>query len=177
MKVKLLLFPLAFATQIAMSCPDVGDWNMDSRMGPGMMHDWMNNSQKDKSQRRQWMGCQMSMIRHHYYMQNGLPDKYREASNPIKRTPAAIKSGKLLFEKNCMICHGKEGRGNGDAAKNLSPKPTNIARFAKMGMALDGYLLWTISEGGEKIKTAMPAFKDSLKEMEIWQIVLYLRTI
>ena len=44
-----------------------------------------------------------------------------------------------------------------------------------MPMATDGYLFWSISEGGIPIQTAMPAFKGSLSEEEIWKIIIYLR--
>jgi mono/diheme cytochrome c family protein len=44
-----------------------------------------------------------------------------------------------------------------------------------MPMASDGYLYWTIAEGGEPVGSAMPAFGDALSEDEIWQIVAYLR--
>jgi len=39
----------------------------------------------------------------------------------------------------------------------------------------DDFFFWTISEGGEMLKTDMPAFKDVLDEKQRWQIVLYLR--
>jgi mono/diheme cytochrome c family protein len=46
-----------------------------------------------------------------------------------------------------------------------------------MPMASDGYLYWTIAEGGVSLKTAMPPFKGALKPDQIWQIILYLRQI
>ncbi len=159
------------------SCPGIGNWNMDIRMNNSMMKNWMNNPNMPKSQKRGWMGCQMSMVRHHFYMQNGLPDKYNNLTNPLKSSSKVISVGKKVFENNCMACHGKNGLGNGGAAEGLTPKPTNIARFAKMPMASDSYLFWTISEGGEKIDTAMPSFKESLKKNEIWSVIHYLRNL
>lgn len=44
-----------------------------------------------------------------------------------------------------------------------------------MPMASDGYLLWTISEGGVPVGTAMPPFKGALKEDDIWAIITYVR--
>ena len=81
----------------------------------------------------------------------------------------------MLYAKNCSSCHGLSGNGDGPAGKNLNPRPANIANFSKMPMATDGYLFWTISEGGIPIQTAMPAFRSSLKEEEIWKIIIYLR--
>ena len=42
-------------------------------------------------------------------------------------------------------------------------------------IAIDQYLLWTISEGGQQFGTAMPSFKTELTQDQIWQIVAYLR--
>jgi mono/diheme cytochrome c family protein len=42
-------------------------------------------------------------------------------------------------------------------------------------IAIDPYLLWTISDGGGTFGTKMPAFKDVLSKQQIWQIVAYLR--
>lgn len=42
----------------------------------------------------------------------------------------------------------------------------------RLSMMTEGYLYWTISEGGEALETAMPAFKDVLSEKERWQVIL-----
>jgi len=42
-------------------------------------------------------------------------------------------------------------------------------------MSGDEYLLWTISEGGERFGTDMPAFEDKLGEEDIWKIIAYMR--
>ncbi len=45
----------------------------------------------------------------------------------------------------------------------------------RMPMAVDEYLLWTISEGGKPFETDMPAFKDVLTPEEIWQVIAFMR--
>jgi mono/diheme cytochrome c family protein len=35
-----------------------------------------------------------------------------------------LAKGKKLFAQHCLLCHGKEGMGDGMGAQNLSPKPT-----------------------------------------------------
>jgi mono/diheme cytochrome c family protein len=121
------------------------------------------------------MGMNMSMRRHHYAMMNGIDPRYGERTNPLPDTPDNVARGKKLYEENCALCHGAGGLGNGEAGKNLDPPPANIAAFTKMPMASDGYLLWTISEGGVPVGSAMPPFKDKLTDDQIWKIVLYVR--
>ena len=128
--------------------------------GPGMMRGGMMN---------------MSMQRHHYVMRNGLPGEYAGKRNPLGNSAEDLARGKTLYQSNCAACHGAQGQGDGPAGENLNPRPANIARFAKMPMASDPYLYWTISEGGTPVNSAMPPFKNVLKEQEIWQIIAYLR--
>jgi hypothetical protein len=117
----------------------------------------------------------MSMVRHHYVMRNGIGSEYSSKENSLVVNKDNLHAGKMLYDKNCSSCHGSSGYGDGPAGKNLNPRPANIVYFSKMPMATDGYLFWTISEGGIPIQTAMPAFKSSLKEEEIWKIIIYLR--
>ncbi len=119
----------------------------------------------------------MSTLRHQYIMQYGIPAAYADKADPLRGTAANIDAGKKLYEANCASCHGASGLGNGPAAQALNPPPANIAATSRMPMATDGYLYWTIAEGGVPLKTAMPAFKDALKPDQIWQIVHYLRRL
>ena len=116
-----------------------------------------------------------STVRHQFVMRNGVDPSYANKSNPLKHTPKNIEDGKRLYEQNCAICHGPTGLGDGQAGKGLTPPPSNIAAFGKTPMATDGYLYWTIAEGGVPLGTAMPPFKSNLKADEIWKIVIYLR--
>lgn len=118
-----------------------------------------------------------SMRRHHLAMMYGLDPKYATKANPRTATPQTLNSGKNLFQQNCARCHGVNGFGDGPDGANLNPPPANIAATSKMPMATDGYLLWVISEGGAPVGSAMPPFKQTLKEDEIWKIITYLRTL
>ncbi|MGA7595258.1 MAG: cytochrome c, partial [Gallionella sp.] len=106
----------------------------------------------------------MSRVRHQYVMRNGVDPNYATKTNPLKHTTRYIGDGKRLYEQNCALCHGPTGSGDGEAGKNLSPPPANIAAFSKTRLATDGYLYWSIAEGGVPFATGMPPFKDSLKE-------------
>ncbi|SIT37746.1 conserved exported hypothetical protein [Paraburkholderia piptadeniae] len=119
----------------------------------------------------------MSMVRHHFVMANGIDPQYASAENPLQPSQPNLLSGKRLFEQNCARCHGPRGLGDGPDGKNLTPRPANIAAVSKMPMASDGYLLWTISEGGVPVGSAMPPFKGALREEDIWKIITYVRSL
>lgn len=120
-------------------------------------------------------GPRHNPIRHQFMMRNGLPAPYAEARNPLKPTATNLAAGKALFIEQCASCHGRTGKGDGEAGRDLKPPPPTLNGIAQMPMAQDGYLLWSIVEGGEKLETAMPAFKDVLNRKQQWQVILYLR--
>ena len=119
----------------------------------------------------------MSMVRHHFVMMNGIDPRYASKENRLQTSSENIKNGRKLYEQNCAACHGATGLGDGEAGKNLNPRPANIAAFSKMPMASDGYIYWTITEGGVPVGSAMPPFKGLLREEEIWKIITYLRVL
>lgn len=124
----------------------------------------------------QEQGMQGSMYRHHLYMMYGIDPRYQGKVSPVPSTRDKLEAGRNLYSKNCAACHGPTGLGDGEAGRNLTPRPANIAAMRRMPMATDAYLYWTIAEGGQPVGSAMPAFKQSLSENEIWEIIGYVGT-
>jgi mono/diheme cytochrome c family protein len=120
-------------------------------------------------------GERQRMLRHWTFMNKEVPETYLMQTNDIGYTTAAIAAGGPLYLANCARCHGESGLGNGELAQDLTPSPALLAFLVQQPIAIDQYLLWSISEGGKKFGTAMPAFKDQLTQEQIWQIVAYLR--
>ena len=146
----------------------------------GMVRERMRGMMKERGMGQGMMRGRMmgNPVRHRRVMMGGgVPAPYAGMSNPLKPTKENIEAGRKLYEENCASCHGPQGRGDGEAGKELNPPPANIAFVIDKPIATDGFLMWTISEGGEKLGTAMPAFKDVLSEKERWQLILYLRTL
>jgi mono/diheme cytochrome c family protein len=117
----------------------------------------------------------MSMIRHHHVMQHGIDPQYESRVNPLAGAPQDVAAGGKLYAAHCSACHGATGLGDGPAAAGLDPPPANIAMFLKMHRVPDGYLYWTLAEGGVPLQTAMPPFKETLTEEQIWRTILFLR--
>ncbi len=112
-----------------------------------------------------------------YFARQGVPPEYARMANPAPASAANIGAGKQLYEQYCAVCHGAKGRGDGDGAVTLVPRPADLSATVRTPMASDGYLYWSIAEGGAAFNTAMPSMKDALKPAEIWNVILYLRTL
>jgi len=116
------------------------------------------------------------MPRHHVAMMWGIPEPYTSMTNPLPRTPATLKKGEAVYTANCVSCHGKEGLGDGEGGRNLSPPPGNLAWLSDMPMARwDAFMYWTIAEGGSQFGTAMPAFRGVLSRDETWAVSAYIQ--
>ena len=91
--------------------------------------------------------------------------------NPIKNDMAATKSGKKIYTQLCAVCHGSKGKGDGIAAVSLNPKPANFNNV-DIQKQTDGALFWKITNG----RTPMASYKESLSEIQRWQLINYIRT-
>ena len=118
-----------------------------------------------------------SPLRHQYVMRFGLDPTYARLRNPLPPTRGNVEAGKDLFAKNCAACHGDRGYGDGPAARTLDPPPANLRGIARGPMTSDGYLYWTIAEGGAPVGSAMPQFKATLSRDDIWKLILFVRSL
>jgi cytochrome c553 len=105
------------------------------------------------------------------------PAEYASMTNPHEGDDAAAQAGQQIYQTNCASCHGESGLGDGPAAAALDPAPQDL-RDNEEGLS-DAYLHWRIAEGGQMapFNSAMPAWKNTLSEDQIWQVVTYLRTL
>jgi cbb3-type cytochrome c oxidase subunit III len=97
-------------------------------------------------------------------------------------TPAPrgnVADGRKLFLTYCFLCHGKEGKGNGFAAKSQPAKPRDLTNDAYMSTRTDEQIFEAISGGGAAFHGAltMPYWRESLTEAQIWDLVAYIRTL
>ena len=93
------------------------------------------------------------------------------ARNPFPQSAASIDRGRSLFQKNCAVCHGPEGRGDGVAA--LAERPDDLTRIAKPPMFPDGVVAYRIANG----VGLMPAWREALTENNIWGLINFIRAI
>ena len=94
------------------------------------------------------------------------------AGNPVKATADSIEKGKMLFQANCIVCHGAEGRGDGPQAADLNPAPSDFRQHLPYHSDPQFFAFIANGIGG----TAMPAWRDQLSDEDIWNLINYLRT-
>ncbi|MGH7523958.1 MAG: c-type cytochrome, partial [Gemmatimonadales bacterium] len=90
------------------------------------------------------------------------------------RTPS-LKQGVTVFQRECSSCHGTSGRGDGPAARSLTPPPADLTAATQLAHVspLEFYQRVTIGVAG----TAMPAFETRLSPADRWAVALYASTL
>ena len=107
------------------------------------------------------------------------PDEFLKLKNPLKSDSKNLFAGESFFHTDaqptaCKICHGSTGNGMGMMAPGLNPPPRNFSCSETMKNISDGQMFWVVKNGSPG--TEMVAYK-SLSDKQIWQIILYLRTL
>ena len=89
-------------------------------------------------------------------------------------------AGKDNFIGNCTPCHGETGRGNGPLADTLGEgiKPRNLSDAKLLATRTDEFLFKVVKSGGASvgISESMPSWKETFTDVEIKQIIQYIRS-
>ncbi len=102
------------------------------------------------------------------------PEEAQNRSNPIPPAPGSVESGRIVYEKYCLSCHGRDGKGKGPVATRLGFSAGDLTDGGRMSAQTDGAIYWKIATG----RDPMPAFKEtgSLTDEQIWNVINYTRT-
>jgi mono/diheme cytochrome c family protein len=73
-------------------------------------------------------------------------------------------AGKAVYEKSCVSCHGKDGKGNPAMAKALGDKGLNLTAKSVAQMS-DGEVLKILAEGKGKMPAQKLLSKDEQKQV------------
>jgi cytochrome c oxidase cbb3-type subunit 3 len=88
-------------------------------------------------------------------------------ASPAAAADGNAKTGKAVYEKHCVACHGKTGKGIG-TLPNLSDARTLAGRA-------DAQLFEKITDGGRG--SGMPAWGGVLSEQQRWDVLAYIKTL
>jgi len=101
---------------------------------------------------------------------------YAKVDVPVERLSSdeARARGRLIFEQNCVLCHGERADGNGVRSKGLSAKPANFNGTEWRENVTPRFVFEVLSEG--KRGTSMPAW-PTLTEDQKWDVVAYVLSV
>lgn len=107
------------------------------------------------------------------------PEAIYNLKNPLESTAKNLKNGEMLYQAKakpmaCKFCHGASGDGKGLMARGSNPPPRDFTCSETSNSIPDGQLFWIIKNGSPG--TGMLAYR-SLKDEQIWQILLYVRQL
>ena len=98
-------------------------------------------------------------------------DDAASSGNPVKSTGESIAVGRSLFLRNCSVCHGDTGRGDGPLAATLDVPPTDFR--VHIPFHSDEFFFLVMTNGFGNV---MPSFGDQLSEEERWHILNFLQS-
>ena len=85
---------------------------------------------------------------------------------------------KLFKSMKCAACHGKDGKGEGPAAKAMKIKAADWTDKTAMAELSDEFLKDIITKGGKALNksTRMPGYSKKLKAADVKDLVAYIRS-
>lgn len=105
--------------------------------------------------------------------EQGMFDAKEDAAsvaNPVAATAESLERGAYLYEINCLVCHGAEGRGDGPVGELFETAPVDLNDDYTQDQA-DGQLYFTLTRG----RGVMPFYRDALSRQERWHVVNYVK--
>lgn len=100
------------------------------------------------------------------------PSSSNDLQNPFKGNEKATNDGKNIYNQMCVLCHGLEGKGNGEAGLTLERKPANFLALNVVNQT-DGNIYWKITNG----KAPMSSYEELLTDNQRWKLVNYIREL
>jgi high-affinity iron transporter len=90
------------------------------------------------------------------------------------RAPELIARGAVLYETNCILCHGERGNGRGRRSAGFAEKPTRLADPEWRRRTTPRRAFFVVREGVPG--TPMPSWR-ALGEDDTWAVVAYVLTL
>lgn len=91
---------------------------------------------------------------------------------PASAASGDSSKGKIIYETNCLVCHGARGKGDGLIGATLRPPPADLTG-SKARAKSDKDMLTVIQDG----RAAMPAWKTRLNEQDLQNVLAYIRSL
>ena len=93
------------------------------------------------------------------------PESAKQLTNPYEGDPKAARTGRRLYARNCLSCHGRNGKGSGNVPSLVDGKLESVS---------SGELFWFVTRGSKK--NGMPPW-GFLPARQRWQIITYVKSL
>ena len=91
-----------------------------------------------------------------------------------------VETGRAVYYRNCLPCHGDRLDGEGHFGHGFSPTPLPFDA-STIAQLTESFVFWRVAKGGPGLpregtpwNSAMPAWEDFLTEDEIWAVITFL---
>lgn len=96
-----------------------------------------------------------------------------ELKSPLESSPEVAAEGKIIFEKMCMHCHGKEGGGDGQLIGTGKFPPPPAYNSPQLKDLPEGKMFHTITYG----KGLMGSHASQLTKEDRWKVIQYIQEL
>jgi mono/diheme cytochrome c family protein len=87
-----------------------------------------------------------------------------------KLDEASLARGRILYQENCLSCHGESGKGDGPDAQNQKYPPANLQKMVRE--VKDFTFFMSISQW----QGDMPGWKEPFNDIEREDLVNYIKS-
>ena len=102
-----------------------------------------------------------------------IPADAAKQQNPVKTSPESLARAKKWWGLDCAMCHGKDGDGKGEVARDMKLQIVDFTDPATLKNRTDGELFYIIKNGHQD----MPPEGPRVKTEENWDLVNYVRSL
>ena len=101
-----------------------------------------------------------------------MPADAATLTNPVTPTPESQAHAKMMYGIDCAMCHGANGNGKGDLVADMQLTMKDFTDPSALKGMSDGELFYIIKNG----KGKMPSEGDRAKDVDIWNMVILVRS-
>lgn len=98
-------------------------------------------------------------------------EQAKKLKDPVPYTKKSIADGRAIFVRNCVGCHGPDGKATVDVIADATD--LTAPKTWKDGTS-DGEIFRSIRDGQN---ASMPAFKSQLQPDQIWSLVNFIHSL
>ena len=101
------------------------------------------------------------------------PAQATASGNPVKPTTESQAQAKIIYKRDCAICHGDTGNGKSDLATSMSLTLDDWTDPKTLGDKPDSALFAAIRNGKKEM---LPEDSGRADDTDVWNLIIYIRT-